>query len=100
MAEPIERWSMLAEGRVQMVGYRARVQHEAKRHHLVGKVWNDPRDLGRVWIEVQGPPRIIEEFRMAIARDQGASHPRSVARLTQLDPDPGAREFEIDRSKE
>jgi acylphosphatase len=100
MVGPPERWSLLAEGRVQMVGYRARVQHEAERRQLVGKVWNDPRNVERVWIEVQGPPQLIEEFREVIARTLGASRPNQVVRVNQLALEPGAREFRIERSKE
>jgi acylphosphatase len=90
-----ERWRLEARGRVQMVGYRARVQREAHRRGLSGRVWNDPVELGLVWVEVQGAPGELERFRAAIERPEGASRPERVMRVALLTLENGERGFGV-----
>lgn len=83
---PIERRSLVARGRVQGVGYRARVRSAARKLGLAGEVWNLPD--GTVRIEVEGPPARLEEFERAITGSYGASEARELE-LTARGPASG-----------
>ncbi len=88
-----ERWRLIATGRVQGVGYRARVVETADRLGIVGWVSNRPD--GTVEIEAEGDPRRLEHFRERISGPRGASHAHTVTRVAELPLDPGSRDFHI-----
>lgn len=62
----ISRYSVLANGRVQGVGFRFFVNNEAIRHGLTG--WVKNLDDGSVIMEVQGPASRIEAFLYVVER--------------------------------
>jgi acylphosphatase len=80
-----------------MVGYRARVQREARDRGLLGQVWNDASDLGKVWIRVQGEEAELEAFRASIERPEGPSRPTGVRRTSAIPPEPSWTDFVIVR---
>lgn len=100
MAEPVVRWRLVATGKVQLVGYRARVAAEAEKRGLVGSVENDEKDERRVLIDVQGPEAILEEFRKKIETPEGRSVPRAVLREGEpLPVDEALDEFRVKRGE-
>lgn len=100
MTEPVVRWRLVATGKVQLVGYRARVAAEAEKRGLVGSVENDEKDERRVLIEVQGPETILEEFRTKIVTPEGRSVPRTVLREGEpLPVDEALNEFRVKRGE-
>lgn len=60
------RAHVLAQGRVQGVGFRAFLQSQATRRGLSGWVRNLPD--GRIETEVEGAPVLVEEFIQAVKR--------------------------------
>ncbi len=90
----------MATGKVQLVGYRARVAAEAEKRGLVGSVENDEKDERRVLIDVQGPEPIIEAFRTKIETPEGRSVPRTVLREGKpLPVDEALDEFRVKRGE-
>ena len=87
------RWHCVAIGRVQGVGYRARVVDAARLHDVVGSVMNRPD--GSVHIDVQAPEQAIAAFIAEIARPHGLSHPRIVRRVAEFPPAPELLSFEV-----
>ena len=87
------RWHCVAVGRVQGVNYRARVAESARRYGIVGTVEN--RSDGTVFIDAQGPVKILEAFLADVSGPRGLSHPRTVERVSQAAVDPGLLSFEI-----
>lgn len=70
-------WHLIVKGRVQGVGYRAFVEHEAQRRQLEGWVRN--RRDGSVEIVVAGAPSAVEYFIDACRRGPFA------ARVSEID---------------
>lgn len=68
----VERWRMLATGRVQGVGYRLFVQEKARRFGLVGYVRNLAD--GRVEAEAEGERERLEALKAAM--EQGPRRAR------------------------
>ncbi|MGL3758127.1 acylphosphatase [Bacillus velezensis] len=54
------QYHMIADGRVQGVGFRYFVQMEADRHKIAG--WVKNRDDGRVEILAEGPEESLKQF--------------------------------------
>ncbi|MDC0700626.1 acylphosphatase [Clostridium sp. D33t1_170424_F3] len=71
------RYAMLAQGRVQGVGFRWAAQRDAQARGLTGWVRNRPD--GCVELEVQGDPPAVSAFSAALRRGTGYS------RLERLD---------------
>jgi acylphosphatase len=75
-------WHCIARGRVQGVGYRARVVESANRHGVVGRVAN--RSDGTVFIDVQGEREAVEAFLRDVSGPRGASHAREIERIAEV----------------
>ena len=90
------REAMLADGRVQGVGFRWYVRGLARKLGLTGHVMNLPD--GSVAMEVQGLPEQLEAFAYHLAHPP-LDWPIRVARLSrrQICPLPGERVFRIAR---
>lgn len=58
------RHTVVYEGRVQGVGFRATVREIARRHEVAGWVRNEPD--GSVRMEAEGDPEELTRFRNAI----------------------------------
>ena len=88
------REAMLADGRVQGVGFRWYVRGLARKLGLTGHVMNLPD--GSVAMEVQGLPEQLEAFAYHLAHPP-LDWPIRVARLSRrrTDPVPGERDFRI-----
>jgi acylphosphatase len=87
------RLQCVAAGRVQGVGYRARVIESAERHGVRGTVMN--RADGTVLIEVQGEPGAVERFLADVTGRRGLSDARSVTRVRELPVDPALDGFAV-----
>ena len=90
------REAMLADGRVQGVGFRWYARGLAGKLGLTGFVMN--LSDGCVAMEVQGPPEGLEDFAYHLAHPP-LGWPIRVARLSrrQICPVPGERVFRIAR---
>ena len=90
------REAMLADGRVQGVGFRWYARGLAGKLGLTGFVMNLPD--GSVAMEVQGLPEQLEAFAYHLAHPP-LDWPIRVARLSRrrTDPVPGERDFRIAR---
>lgn len=60
------QYHMIADGRVQGVGFRYFVQMEADRHKIAG--WVKNRDDGRVEILAEGPEESLKQFAEAVRK--------------------------------
>ncbi|MES5398016.1 acylphosphatase [Bacillus amyloliquefaciens] len=60
------QYRMVADGRVQGVGFRYFVQMEADRHKIAG--WVKNRDDGRVEILAEGPEESLKKFAEAVRK--------------------------------
>jgi acylphosphatase len=94
MGAPVH-WHCLATGRVQGVGYRARVAEAARHRGVVGSVSNRPD--GSVFIDVQGPFEQVEAFLQDVSGPRGLSRAREVRRLAEVPVAPELRSFDIVR---
>ena len=90
------REAMLANGRVQGVGFRWYARGLARKLGLTGHVMNLPD--GSVALEVQGLPEQLEAFAYHLAHPP-LGWPIRVARLSRrrTEPVPGERDFGIAR---
>ena len=90
------REAMLADGRVQGVGFRWYARGLARKLGLTGHVMNLPD--GSVALEVQGLPEQLEAFAYHLAHPP-LGWPIRVARLSRrrTEPVPGERDFGIAR---
>jgi acylphosphatase len=86
-------WHCIAHGRVQGVGYRARVLDCARRHGIVGSVAN--RADGTVFIDVQGDLASVQAFLHDVSGPRGASHAHAVHRVAELAVSADLITFEI-----
>nr|MDH3076333.1 acylphosphatase [Bacillus velezensis]MDH3097658.1 acylphosphatase [Bacillus velezensis]WGE00840.1 acylphosphatase [Bacillus velezensis] len=66
------QYHMIADGRVQGVGFRYFVQMEADRHKIAG--WVKNRDDGRVEILAEGPEESLKQFAEAVRKGDPFSH--------------------------
>lgn len=87
------RWRLVVVGRVQGVGYRARVAAAARSAGLVGSVEN--LTDGTVLVDVQGLEERVERFVAEIREPHGLSRPTSVRRVGEGRAAPGRVGFEI-----
>jgi acylphosphatase len=87
------RWQLVVAGRVQGVGYRARVAASARGAGLVGSVANLPD--GTVLIDVQGPEERVERFLGEIREPRGLSRPSAVRKVGERPVARGRVGFEI-----
>ncbi|MFG3446556.1 acylphosphatase [Bacillus velezensis] len=71
------QYHMIADGRVQGVGFRYFVQMEADRHKIAG--WVKNRDDGRVEILAEGPEESLKQFAEAVRK---GSHFSNVTNVT------------------
>ncbi|HTT14695.1 MAG TPA: acylphosphatase [Thermoplasmata archaeon] len=94
--DPPIRWLLVAHGRVQGVGYRARVAEAAGRFGLVGSATN--RSDGTVLLDVHGPAAALEAFVRDVSGPRGLSHPLGVTRIAEVPPVPLARGFSVGRA--
>lgn len=83
-------------GRVQGVGFRAYVQHVAKRMHLSGFVENRPD--GSVYLEVTGSEEELENLVRRIRKGPPGSDVSGVERKRLTSGVPHKGSFEIRRS--
>ncbi|MEG8305447.1 acylphosphatase [Bacillus mojavensis] len=60
------QYRIVADGRVQGVGFRYFVQAEADKHNLTG--WVKNRDDGRVEILAEGPENALQSFLEAVKK--------------------------------
>lgn len=90
---PDERWQLVASGRVQGVGYRARVAAAARRLGITGSVANRPD--GTVVIDAQGPVGALGTFVEQISGALGSSDARSVRRVAPPAAPVAAQGFEV-----
>jgi acylphosphatase len=74
-------WHCVAHGRVQGVGYRARVVDCPRRHGVVGRVANQAD--GTVFINFQGDLASVEAFLRDASGLHGASHALAVLRVAE-----------------
>ena len=90
------REAMLADGRVQGVGFRWYARGLARKLGLTGHVMNLPD--GSVALEAQGQPEQLEAFAYHLAHPP-LGWPIRVARLSRrrTEPVPGERDFGIAR---
>ena len=87
------RWQCVAHGRVQGVGYRARVVDTAERLGLVGSVANQPD--GTVSIDVQGSTDLVETFIREVSGPRGLSHAHRIERVRQVPTSPTLDRFDV-----
>lgn len=88
-------WHCLVQGRVQGVGYRARVLEAAELRGLAGRVANRPD--GTVFIDVQGPSDGVEAFLRDVSGPRGLSNARAIRRLAELPVRAELTGFEVSR---
>ncbi len=79
----MKRYRFLVSGKVQGVGFRYHVQHEANRRHLTGLVRNLPD--GRVHVEIQGDYELILDLRHYMAHDLPFARVSDIE-MTELEP--------------
>ncbi|MFZ7741386.1 acylphosphatase [Bacillus velezensis] len=70
------QYHMIADGRVQGVGFRYFVQMEADRHKIAG--WVKNRDDGRVEILAEGPEESLKQFAEAVRKGDPFSNVTNV----------------------
>lgn len=70
------QYHMIADGRVQGVGFRYFVQMEADRHKIAG--WVKNRDDGRVEILAEGPEESLKQFAEAVRKGSPFSNVTNV----------------------
>jgi acylphosphatase len=75
-------WHCIARGRIQGVGYRARVVESASRHGVAGSIAN--REDGSVFIDGQGARADVEAFLRDVSGPRGASHAREIERIAEV----------------
>ncbi len=88
--------SVIVTGRVQGVGFRAYVQHFAKRMHLSGFVENRPD--GSVYLEVTGSESEVDSLVRLVKKGPPASEVSGVERKRLSSGVPHRGPFEIRRS--
>lgn len=87
------RAHVVAQGRVQGVGFRAFLQSEATRRGLSGWVRN--LSDGRIETEVEGPPVLVDEFIQAVNRGPSLAHVHDI-RVEWINPNAqGSSDFII-----
>lgn len=79
----MNRYRFLISGKVQGVGFRYHVQHEANRRHLTGLVRNLPD--GRVHAEFQGDIAGIMDLRHHMTHDVPFARVSDIE-MTELEP--------------
>ena len=95
MASPDVRRRFIVTGQVQGVGFRPFVFRLAEETGLCGHVRNTPEG---VVIEVQGPPKMIEQFGRRLQAEQPPLARILRVAVHGLDPEEGALGFCINRS--
>ena len=70
------RAHVVAQGRVQGVGFRAFLQSQAVRRGVSGWVRNLPD--GRIETEVEGPHVLVDEFIQAVKRGPSLAHVQAI----------------------
>jgi acylphosphatase len=91
--DPVVRWRCLAKGRVQGVGYRARVAAAAARLGVGGTVRNLAD--GTVSIDAQARASVLESFLSEIRGPHGSSDAETVERVETMPVAVDRSEFEI-----
>lgn len=86
-----ERWRV--EGRVQGVGFRARVARLARHLELTGAVWNEGD--GSVTVEVEGTEELLSALAEQLLVPDGEIRPERVERLERLPPQGRSDRFEV-----
>lgn len=88
-------WRLESKGKVQGVGYRDRCITIANELGLLGRIWNDSHNPGRVVIEVQGPREKVDRFIKAISGRAGLSDASQVNVIHELMVNSELREFSV-----
>lgn len=87
------RVHIVAQGRVQGVGFRAFLQSQATRRGLSGWVRNLPD--GRIEAEIEGPPVLVDEIIQVVKRGPSLASVQDV-QVDWIDPnDRGSSDFII-----
>ncbi len=86
------RAHVLAQGRVQGVGFRAFLQSQAIRRGLSGWVRNLPD--GRVETEVEGPQVLVDEFLETVKRGPSLANVQDI-QVEWIHPNAQGSSFEI-----
>lgn len=93
--EDVVHWRIEARGVVQGVGYRDRCRNAASELGLLGRIWNDSHNPGRVVIEVQGQKEKVQRFVKSISGRAGLSDASAVSVTSELRINSELRDFSV-----